>query len=72
MRKLSKLHKRSVPAEGKRGAMNLEHFRPVQFVYDEASDSIRCPAGETLGLTTNGMSAKPRQTRPQSSVNLNR
>lgn len=37
-----------VAAPIKRGAMNSEHFRPVQFVYDEASDTIRCPAGETL------------------------
>ena len=28
--------------------MNSEHFRPTQFAYDEASDTIRCPAGETL------------------------
>ncbi len=32
----------------KRGAMNTEHFRPTQFLYDEESDTIRCPAGETL------------------------
>lgn len=37
-----------VAAPIKRGAMNTEHFRPVQFVYDEPSDTIRCPAGETL------------------------
>jgi transposase len=37
-----------VAAPIKRGAMNTEHFRPVQFAYDEASDTIRCPAGETL------------------------
>lgn len=37
-----------VAAPIKRGAMNTEHFRPVQFIYDEASDTIRCPAGETL------------------------
>ncbi|MEO3670043.1 transposase, partial [Lactiplantibacillus plantarum] len=23
-------------------------FRPIQFTYDEVSDTIRCPAGETL------------------------
>lgn len=28
--------------------MNSEHFRPTQFHYDEASDTIRCPAGQTL------------------------
>src|SRR3546814_8218731 len=28
--------------------MNSEHFRPAQFMYDEASDTLRCPAGETL------------------------
>lgn len=32
----------------KRGATNSDHFRPAQFVYDEVSDTIRCPAGETL------------------------
>ncbi|MBI1404389.1 MAG: IS1182 family transposase [Porphyrobacter sp.] len=37
-----------VAAPIKRGAMNTDHFRPVQFAYDEASDTIRCPAGETL------------------------
>lgn len=37
-----------VTAPIKRGAMNTEHFRPVQFAYDQASDTIRCPAGETL------------------------
>lgn len=37
-----------VSAPIKRGAMNTEHFRPTQFVYDEESDTIRCPAGETL------------------------
>ena len=37
-----------VAAPIKRGAMNTEHFRPVQFAYDEASDTIRCPAGKTL------------------------
>jgi hypothetical protein len=29
--------------------MHTEHFRPVQFAYDEVSDTTRCPAGETLG-----------------------
>lgn len=38
----------TVSAPIKRGAMSSEHFRPTQFVYDEASDTIRCPAGETL------------------------
>jgi transposase len=37
-----------VAAPIKRGAMSTEHFRPVQFAYDEAPDTIRCPAGETL------------------------
>jgi transposase len=37
-----------VAAPIKRGAMNSEHFRPAQFIYDEASDTIRCPAGKTL------------------------
>lgn len=38
----------TVSAPIKRGAMNTEHFRPTQFVYDEDSDTIRCPAGHTL------------------------
>ncbi|MDH0369832.1 MULTISPECIES: IS1182 family transposase [Hyphomicrobiales] len=38
----------AVAAPIKRGAMNSDHFRPAQFVYDSASDTIRCPAGETL------------------------
>lgn len=37
-----------VSAPIKRGAMNSEHFRPTQFHYDEASDTIRCPAGQNL------------------------
>jgi len=37
-----------VAAPIKRGAMNSEHFRPVQFLYDEDSDTIRCPSGQTL------------------------
>jgi transposase len=37
-----------VAAPIKRGAMNSDHFRPAQFIYDDASDTIRCPAGETL------------------------
>jgi hypothetical protein len=37
-----------VAAPIKRGAMNSDHFRPAQFVCDDASDTIRCPAGETL------------------------
>lgn len=28
--------------------MNSDHFRHVQFVYDDGSDTIRYPAGETL------------------------
>jgi len=38
----------TVSAPIKRGAMNSEHFRPTQFVYDEVTDTICCPAGETL------------------------
>jgi transposase len=37
-----------VAAPIKRGAMNSEHFRPVQFLFDEDSDTVRCPAGKTL------------------------
>lgn len=37
-----------VAAPIKRGAMNSDHFRPAQFVYDAASDTIRCPAAQTL------------------------
>ena len=37
-----------VSAPIKRGAMNSEHFRPSQFVYDDESDTIRCPSGQTL------------------------
>lgn len=37
-----------VAAPIKRGAMNSDHFRPAQFVYNEESDTIRCPAGQTL------------------------
>ena len=37
-----------VSAPIQRGAMNSEHFRPTQFVYDEASDTIRCPGGHDL------------------------
>lgn len=37
-----------VAAPIKRGAMNSDHFRPVQFIYDDSSDTIRCPAGQTL------------------------
>ncbi|MBS0482264.1 MAG: transposase, partial [Proteobacteria bacterium] len=29
-------------------AMNSEHSRPVQFVYDEDIDTIQCPGGQTL------------------------
>lgn len=38
----------TVSAPVKRGAMNSEHFRPTQFVYDDVTDTIRCPAGQTL------------------------
>lgn len=37
-----------VAAPIKRGAMNSDHVRPAQFIYDEASDTIRCPAAQTL------------------------
>ena len=37
-----------VAAPIKRGAMNADFFRPTQFAYDELSNTIRCPAGETL------------------------
>ena len=37
-----------VAAPIKRGAMNSDHFRPAQFICDEASDTIRCPAAQTL------------------------
>ena len=37
-----------VSAPIKRRAMNTEHFRPTQFVYDEESDTIRCPGGQDL------------------------
>jgi Transposase DDE domain len=37
-----------VAAPIKRGAMSTDFFRPAQFTYDEGSDTIQCPAGETL------------------------
>lgn len=37
-----------VAAPIKRGAMSADYFRPIQFTYDEETDTIRCPAGETL------------------------
>jgi transposase len=37
-----------VAAPIKRGAMSTDFFRPAQFVYDEETDTIRCPAGKTL------------------------
>ena len=37
-----------VAAPIKRGAMNSEHLRPAQVIYDEASGTVRCPAGEAL------------------------
>ncbi|MCY0149128.1 hypothetical protein OEG84_15785 [Hoeflea sp. G2-23] len=37
-----------VAAPIKHSAMNSEHFRPVRFIFDEASDTIRCPGGQTL------------------------
>lgn len=50
-----------VAAPIKRGAMNTDHFRPVQFIFDEASDTIRCPAGETL--RPSGKHTRNRATR---------
>jgi hypothetical protein len=47
----------------KRGAMNSEHFRPAQFIYDGARDPIRCPAGKTLrpsGLHTRNQAIRYR------------
>jgi transposase len=46
-----------VAAPIKRGAMNSDHFRPAQFVYDEVSDTIRCPAGDAA-------SVRPPHTEP--------
>jgi hypothetical protein len=43
--------------------MNSDHFRPAQFIYDDASDTIRCPAGETLrpsGLHTRNRAVRYR------------
>jgi hypothetical protein len=37
-----------VAAPIKRGAISTDFFRPTHFTYDEGSDTIRCPAGETL------------------------
>jgi transposase len=37
-----------VAAPIKRGAMTADHFRPTRFVYDEASDTTRCPDAQTL------------------------
>jgi hypothetical protein len=37
-----------VAAPMKRGAMSTDFFRLTQFSYDEDSNTIRCPAGETL------------------------
>jgi hypothetical protein len=37
-----------VSAPIKRGAMKSKHFRPTQFVYDEESDTIRCPGGHDM------------------------
>lgn len=38
----------TVCAPIKRGAMNSDHFRAAQFVYDKESDTISCPAGQTM------------------------
>jgi IS5 family transposase len=55
-----------VAAPIKRGAMNSDHFRPAQFVYDDASDTIRCPAGETL--RPSGLHARNRAIRYRTSA----
>ncbi|CAN7652098.1 IS1182 family transposase [Phenylobacterium sp. LjRoot225] len=52
-----------VSAPIKRGAMNSEHFRPTQFVYDQESDTIRCPGGYDLrrsGIHTRGRAVRYR------------
>lgn len=55
-----------VAAPIKRGAMNSEHFRPAQFIYDQASDTLRCPAGETL--RPSGLHRRNRAIRDRSSA----
>jgi len=55
-----------VSAPIKRGAMNSEHFRPSQFVYDEESDTIRCPSGQTLRRS--GLHTRNRAIRYRSSA----
>jgi hypothetical protein len=52
-----------VSAPIKRGAMNSEHFQPSQFIYDEESDTILCPSGETMrpsGIHTRGRAVRYR------------
>lgn len=56
----------TVSAPIKRGAMNSEHFRPTMFVYDETSDTVRCPAGETL--RPSGKHMRNRATRYRTSA----
>lgn len=55
-----------VSAPIKRGAMNSEHFRPSQFVYDEESDTVRCPSGQTLRRS--GMHTRNRAIRYRTSA----
>lgn len=55
-----------VAAQIKRGAMNSEHFRPVQFLYDEDSDTNRCPGGQTL--RPSGIHTRNRAIRYRTSV----
>ena len=62
----------TVSAPIKRGAMNSEHFRPTQFVYDDASDTIRCPGGRPCdrpaSIRATGRSAtEPRRAKAVSS-----
>lgn len=55
-----------ISAPIKRGAMSSEHFRPSQFVYDEESDTIRCPSGQTLRRS--GLHTRNRAIRYRSSA----
>jgi hypothetical protein len=58
-----------VAAPVKRGAMKSDHFRPTQFVYYGASDTIRCPAGETL--RPSGLHTRNRAIRYRTSACAN-
>jgi transposase len=55
-----------VSAPIRRGAMKSEHFRPSQFFYDEESDTIRCPSGQTLRRS--GLHTRNRAIRYRSSA----